>query len=181
MELWKDVDGFSGVYAVSNFGRVKSHARTRHATDRWGNWQTYVMTEKIVQPEVTRTGYLRVYLRADKKRQRSGVHQLVAGAFLPQKPTEKHQLNHKNGVKTDNLPENLEWVTAQENCLHRSRVLKLGCGERNHRAKLTSDDVRAIREKYANGYRQAALAQEYGVRTNNICFIVNRKTWVTVV
>lgn len=180
MEIWKMVNGFEYVYAVSNLGNVRSLPRSYVATDRWGNAQTYVRTGRLRKPDITKKGYARVHLRAQDRQKRAVVHQLVAEAFLGPRPTAKHQINHKNGNKLDNAAENLEWVTAKENTLHRSRVLKLACGETHYKSKLTADAVREIRLKYAAGVTQAELAEQYGVRANNISFVVRHLTWRTV-
>ena len=180
METWKPVIGFEGMYEVSDLGNVRSLSRSYIAMDRWGNAQQYVRTGTARKPEITRAGYARVHLRAQSRGRKAAVHQLVAEAFIGPKPTKQHQINHKNGDKLDNRVQNLEWVTAQENTQHRSRVLRLGCGETHYRAKLTADDVRAIRSAYAAGSTQTDLAAKYGVRANNISFIVRYLTWRTV-
>lgn len=70
-----------------------------------------------------KNGYLRVCLHKSKKQFNVTVHRLVAKTFIPN-PENKPQVNHKNGIKTDNRVENLEWVTSSENNIHKFRVLK---------------------------------------------------------
>ena len=79
------------------------------------------------KPFKNRDGYLVATLYTNSKPRRTGVHRLVALAFIPN-PEDKPQINHKNGVRTDNRPENLEWATCSENNLHRRRVLNGGGG-----------------------------------------------------
>jgi hypothetical protein len=50
-------------------------------------------------------------------------------------------------------------------------------GSKHHKAKLTEADVLAIRQAYAEGETQIALARRYGVTGSNMCSIVNGKTW----
>lgn len=68
-------------------------------------------------------GYKRVLIRDNGRMRTVFVHRLVALAFVPN-PDNKPQVNHKDGNKTNNRPENLEWVTLAENMGHRSKVLK---------------------------------------------------------
>ena len=107
-EIWKDIPGYEGRYQASNLGRIKG-------------------PRGLNKPFINRDGYLVATLYAGREKRRTGAHRLVAMAFIPN-PEEKEQINHKNGIRTDNRVENLEWVTCSENNLHRRRVLRGGGG-----------------------------------------------------
>ncbi|MDF5755788.1 HNH endonuclease [Spongiactinospora sp. TRM90649] len=85
-------------------------------------------------------------------------------------------VNHKNGTKTDNRPSNLELATPEEQARHARQVLRRGrldqFGSRNAMAKLTTEQVREICSRRADGVLLRVLAADYGVREQTISRIV---------
>ena len=75
---------------------------------------------RVLSPGMAGAGYQFVCLVVDGGRLQRYVHRLVAIAFLDD---QKEYVNHKNGIKTDNRVENLEWVTPTENMVHSVHVL----------------------------------------------------------
>ena len=95
-----------------------------------------VKTGKILHQHKDKNGYLFVTLCNNGKQKRIAVHRLVALKFIPN-TMNLPQVNHKNGIKTDNRVENLEWCTASENQQHRRYTLKSG----NRRVKRIETDT----------------------------------------
>ena len=127
-ESWASVVGYVGVYSVSDRGSVRRDSSGR-----------------ILRASTDRDGYRQVSLCVGGCATTRKVHHLVAEAFLGAGPV-GHEINHENGLKDDNRPDNLEWVTHEENMAHASsRGLMRGpVGERSSTAKLKRPQVEDI-------------------------------------
>lgn len=165
MEIWKDIKGYEGLYQVSNLGRIKSLGRTQRCQ---GNKQEY-RKERIMKQHL-RGGYYQVSLCKNSKHKHFGVHRLVALVFLDN-PEAKEEVNHKNGIKTDNRVDNLEWVTRSENAIHAYRELKINPANARkikcvETGKIYSSTKEAAKELKINlSQINNVIAKRYGCKT----------------
>ena len=111
---WKQVVGYEGFYEVSNTGKVRSVDRPVKGKSNC----TYIRKGKAMISHVDKCGYPRVGLRRGSGRIFFFVHTLVATAFIGKRPDDCNQINHKNSVKTHNVPNNLEWCDGKHNQRH---------------------------------------------------------------
>lgn len=169
LERWKIVvhRGVTYPYEVSDHGRLR---RTKD--------------NKILRTADVH-GYQAVHLHRNGKRWSVLMHTLVAFAFLPDAPTAdsyglgigKLQINHKNGIKTDNLVKNLAWCSPSANQCHATANGLFSQGEKHYAAKVTVQDVREIRKLSSDGASSYEIANSFPLTPRVIRGIINRETW----
>lgn len=176
-EEWRAVREYEGLYEVSNMGRIKSVSGRIHSF-------------RIMKQGQNKWGYPQVGLNINGKQNRPSVHRLVAQAFLAETEFEGAVVNHKNGIKTDNRAENLEWCTHQENTRHAFDVLGLTGvnsgnfqkGEEHKSAKLSRKQaIEIYQAKPTSGHAPKglldSLCQQYGVTRSCIHGIWQKRAW----
>jgi hypothetical protein len=164
--ILKNIPGHENRYKASDTGEIYS-----------------CLTNKFLSKAVHKnTGYELVNLTLKNTKQKVFyVHRLVAFAFMGY-AKEGIQVNHKNGIKTDNRISNLEYMTHEQNQRHSWQVLKrkpsINYGEAAGSAKLTERDVLEMRRIYATGkYTYKRLGKKFGISGGHAAKIINKEAW----
>ena len=199
-EIWKDIEGYNGLYQVSNAGRIRS---------------IHYSKSKILKQNIIRNYYY-VSLSKCGLAKKLRVSRLVAKAFIDNS-FNKQQVNHIDGNKLNNCINNLEWCTASENLKHAFRIGKIkpkygkdnpmygkrgklnpfygkkhsdetikkmkslcsisSRGERNASSKLTDWDVKFIKVWIKEGYKQSDISKVFKISKGVISNIKVGRTW----
>lgn len=142
-EIWKDIEGYEGIYQVSNLGRVKGLERY----DSNG----HLLKEKILKTSINRDGYEKVSIQKNAKKKTYKIHRLVAIAFIPNVENKK-EVNHIDGNKLNNRVNNLEWCTKEENERH----------ARNNNLIPVTDKIR--KQASINGKKRRKSVEQYNTK-----------------
>lgn len=176
-ETWKRIADYYNRYDISNYGRVRSN-KFQSPIDTIGRRRIFKV--RILSWNLMTIGYYRVVLSQNQQSKSITVHRLVANAFVPN-PKNKPCVNHIDGNKLNNNPNNLEWVTQSENMLHayKTGLIKKD-GSNHHLAKLTEEKVRTIKAIIINGWNIDIVADLYNVHKSTIHSILRERNWAHV-
>jgi len=153
-EQYKDIKGYEGIYKISNFGNVLS----------------VLSNNKILKPRDNGYGYKSVCLTKDKKPRYYKIHRLVALNFIPN-PENKKEVNHINGVKSDNTINNLQWVTPSENVNHSMINVLQG------NLILSLNKSKCIKSLYQKGISKNQLCNLFNCSNTTMWNVLNNKIW----
>lgn len=172
----RPIKGTKGKYTIDTNGTVTSYMQTKPRILKPG--KVYKLNKD--------NPHLRVTLYKNNRTQRIFVHRLVAKHFIPN-PNKLPNINHKDGNKSNNHVDNLEWCTQSENMLHSYHTLKnqhvrqyddRRSGELNGSSKLTQNQVATIRALYQNRrMNQTLIAKRFNTTRVHINKIINNKLW----
>lgn len=152
-EEWRAIPGYP--YLVSSDGRVC----------------------RVLRPQVDQKGYLGLFLCRDGTVRRFKVAALTAEAFLGPRP-DGMEINHRNGIKSDNRVENLEYVSKRENTEHAIRLGLWPMGTSHGMVKLTEKDVLEIRRRRAAGEKPMEIAKSFPqVHRHTVSRVASGRGW----
>lgn len=146
---WEDIKGYEGLYQVSTMGLVRG-----------------IKSGKTLSPDETKDGYERITLYKDSKPKHFLVHRLVAETFIPN-PDNLSEVNHKDENKQNNSQDNLEWISAKDNCNYGTRNRKIALSKNKPILQLSLG-------KFIREWESAAeVARVLGYAQGNICSCCN--------
>lgn len=165
MREWRAVPGWETLYEVSSDGQVRRVAGGQGARAGW-----------VLRPKISPDGYLRVILCRDGHGWTATIHSLVCWAFHGPRPAGQN-VAHGNGDKSDNRAANLRWATHAQNLADKNLHGTAQRGSLSPSAKLTEEQVRAVRAAREAGTKLSEIASEFEVSVATASRVANRRAY----
>ena len=158
--VWRRVKNYENLYVINSHGEIMN-----------------VKTGKFLKHTKLNTGYYSVALRGyNGKFKRFLLHRLLAESFIDNL-NNKPMVNHKDGDKTNNNLNNLEWCTLAENLKHAAEHDLYTKGSNHYRSNLTEEDVFEIKLMIKFHIPTKKIAELYNVKSYNISDIKSERSW----
>lgn len=167
MEIWKDLHGATDLYEVSNLGNFRTKARIDKLGHKRGVRQLILGAHK--------DGYKRVNVTINGRYQHVLAHRLVFLTFVGPIP-DGYEINHKNGKRDDNRPENLEAISHADNVRYSRDVLKANYATYGN-ARMTMEQIKAVFMMRMNGHTFQAIGKALGFSKTHIRNVWHGKSW----
>jgi hypothetical protein len=184
MEIWKSIPGHP-FYEASSEGRIRSIDRLVTQTCRWGRGKHITYFKKGFMLKPLQGSHKYQWCCLNEKRYYW--HRVICRTFHGDSPSKKHQVNHIDGNKINNRPENLEWVTSKENGRHASAIGLVPRGENKASTILSNKQVVEIKKILQSRERKKRpyfrdIAKQYSVSIKYIEAIAygNRWKWLVI-
>lgn len=177
IEQWRDIPGWDGAYQASTLGRIRSVTKTISTLSRWGTPHVYQREGRVLKLSVDKDGYLTCHLRHAGRSKKGGVHRFVCEAFHGEAPSPQHEAAHGDGVRTNNVPDNIRWATTKENFDDRYRHGTAPVGSAHGKAMINERDVLTIRARRRRGEAYASIAKDFPLKEGAILKVALGHTW----
>lgn len=176
---------YSMAYEVSSRGRVRSLDRIVYGgTGRdSASPRDRIHRGRIKKPTINASGYPVCRMTCGSNKSVEYIHVHVAFAFLGEPPAPQgvgkglYNVNHIDGDKTNNTPENLEWITCEANHTHAASIGLLAKGSAHHASKFSEDDIPVIIDRVDSGESMRSVSRDYGVSHETIRKMYRGLSW----
>lgn len=178
MEVWLPILNYETLYQVSSYGNVRSLDREILGKDD----RIQSLKGRVLKKGTSGGGYPQVALSKEGKIKCFDVHRLVALHFLENSISHRIQVNHIDGIKTNNHISNLEWTSPRENMSHAIRTgLRNDKGSNHKLSKLLEHQVVEMRSLYKEGiltYKQ--IASRFNISAGYVQLVINKTRWAHI-